>query len=253
MKEFYCFNIEFPNAEFDQFYINSEKVSTLHHAHLYASANEIELRVFYKGGTFFGSKFLIWTSKINWRKFGVYTKLSNEQQNDRIQRIDLTAACLLGVKDSSAFHEDGFDYIQLKIDSVKFYWSPVIERTNTAEFYLSESGFNIVRDYYASLYGNEGNFSIRRMSGRDNCYSLGKSKFRPEFNFYIEDSRESKEARIIKEPRIHFHYNDDVTEEEAIYYGEVVLRLASFFFHSEINFTVRRIHLPKHTIGLAPY
>ncbi|MGB6092293.1 MAG: hypothetical protein WBF83_00865 [Moheibacter sp.] len=46
MSEFHCLEIEFPDVDFSPYYIKSKKeVAKIHHAHLFARADEIELRI----------------------------------------------------------------------------------------------------------------------------------------------------------------------------------------------------------------
>jgi len=250
MENYYCFEIEFPEINFDDYSIKCESVSKIHHAHLYSHAFEIELRIFYNDKTYFGEKISTWASKINWRKFGSYIRLSKENQNDRLQRIDLSNAKLLGLRNSTSYYKGNSKFVNLKIDTAKFYWNPVKEEVNTAEFYFNRAGFNVVKEFYSTLFGFDGKFNISRMNGMDVFYPVGKSEFRPEFNFCFEDNKDNREVTITKEPKLLFHYNEIVSEDEAILYGDVVCLLASFFFHTKIDFTLRRIHLPEHTITI---
>lgn len=250
MNDYYCFEIEFPEIDFDNYYIKSESVSKIHHAHLTSKDTEIELKIFYSDKTYFGEKIVIWASKINWRMFGSFIKISKESQNDRLQKIDLSNSKLVGMHNGSAQYEGNLKYIKIKIDSAKFYWNPEKEELNTAEFYLYDSGFRVVQPFYSFVTGYGDNFNISRMNGMDSFYSLGKSEFRPEFNTYSRDDRENRVATITKEPKIQFKYKEPVTEAEALFYGDVVSHLASFYYHIKIDYSLRRIHLPEHTITI---
>jgi hypothetical protein len=101
----------------------------------------------------------------------------------------------------------------------------------------------------SSLVKNDAKFDIGRMKDSKTFYKLDKSTFRPEYNFVANDNR-SETATIIKEPKIQFKYKSGVTESEAIFYGEIVLMLASFYHHTKIDFTLRRIHLAENTITI---
>jgi hypothetical protein len=251
MKDYDCLDIEFPTVDFNPYHIKCDSVSKIHHAHLYADSNdEIVLRIFYEDKTYFGEKLSTWAGTIDWKKFGSFIQVKNVSNNDRLRKIDLSEAELRGIQSSSSNYEGGKRYVVVKIDTAKFYWSPVPEKINTAEFYLNDAGFRVVKPFYSILFGFDGKFNISRMDGMDNFFTLGKSEFRPEFDTYSNDSKNNKVATIVKEPKIEFKYKEPVTEGEAIFYGEVVLTLASFFHHIKIDYTLRRIHLPEHTITI---
>ncbi|MDP1727385.1 MAG: hypothetical protein Q8M15_11430 [Bacteroidota bacterium] len=250
MNDYYSFDIEFPNVDFNNYYIKCDIVSKVHHAHLTTHENEIELKIFYDDNTYFGEKIAMWVQKINWRKFGSFIKVSNEKKKDRLKKIDLSLAKLCSIQNSTGNYDGITKFVVIKIDFVKFYWNPVKEELNTAEFYLHDVGFRVVKDFYSIVFGQDGNFNISRMNGMDVFYPLDKSEFRPEFNTISRDNRENRVATITKEPKIQFKYNKQVTEEEAIFYGDVVCLLASFYHHIKIDYSLRRIHLPEHTITI---
>lgn len=259
MSDFHCLEIEFPNVDFSKYgYPNRKaKTSKVHHAHLYTKQDEIELRILFDEQTGFSDAFIHWTKKIDWRKFGSFLKveITKNHTNERLQKVDLSEARLLIRTTDSSFYEKGQQYISVKIDSVKFYWNPIEEEKNTAEFYLDDKGFRVVELFYSYLspkkwFSNEGNFNIGRMNDSKKFYKLGISKFRPEFNLVSEDDRKNRIATVTKEPKIQFKYNSGITEEKAVFYGDVVLMLASFYHHIEIDYIFCRIHLPEKTITI---
>jgi hypothetical protein len=250
MKDYYCFDVEFPGIDFNKYYVKFDEVSKVHHAHLFTRTNEIELRIFYNSKTYFGEKLSVWISSMDWRKFGSHIKVSNEAQNDRLLRINLSEAKLCGLSNSTSYFDGNTKYVIIKIDTVKIYWKPVKEEINTAEFYMHDVGFRVVEPFYSILFGFGGNFNISRMKMKETFYKLGKSEFRPEFNTYSSDSRDRRIAEIIKEPKIQFKYNDSVTEAETYFYGKVISSLASFYHHVKIDYSLCRINLPEHTITI---
>lgn len=145
MRDYYCMDVSFPGVDFDKFMPDSEKSKLIHHAHLLLKENEIEIKIFFEPGTYFGRKLSIWVSKINWRTFGSFIQTSNESQNDRLQRIDLKNSELLEMTNGSQQYEGDLEYVSIKIDSTKLYWNSVESKLNTAEFYLNEAGFEIVK------------------------------------------------------------------------------------------------------------
>ncbi|MCG8883961.1 hypothetical protein G1L02_12445 [Tenacibaculum finnmarkense] len=258
MSEFHCLDIEFPNVDFSRYFIKTKtEVKQIHHAHLYTRQDEIELRIFYEDSTYFGEKLSTWISSIDSKKFGSFIKikLTENHTNERLQKIDLSEAKLSGLTNSSNYYKGKEKYIIVKIDTVKFYWNPNEENKNTAEFYLDDKGFRVVNPFYGifgpkTFFKNDGKFEISRMKDSTKFYKLDKSSFRPEFNVYSKDNKKDRTATIIKEPKIQFKYQKEVTEKETIFYGNIVLMLASFYHHLKIDYTLRRIHLTESTITI---
>lgn len=258
MSEFHCLDIEFPVVDFSPYYIKSKKeVEKIHHAHLFARTDEIELKIFYDDESYFGEKLSVWSDTIDYKKFGSFIKVkaTENHTNERIQKIDVSEAKLCGLSSGSNYYEGEKKYVIVKIDTVKFYWNSNIENKNTSEFYLDDKGFRVVNPFYGvfgskTFFKNDGKFEINRMNDSKKFFKLGKSSFRPEFNVYSKDNKKDRTATIIKEPKIQFKYKDGVTEEEAVFYGDVVLMLASFYHHIKIDYTLRRIHLPENTITI---
>jgi len=258
MSDFHCLDIEFPDVDFSPYYIKSKtEVSNVHHAHLYTKENEIELRIYYDDNSYFGEKLATWSSKINSKKFGSFIKveLTQNHTNERLQKIDISEAKLCGLSNGSNFYKGNEKYVIVNIDTAKFYWNPNEENKNTAEFYLDDKGFRVVKPFYGifgpkSFFKNDGKFEINRMNDSNKFYRLGKSSFRPEFNIYSKDNKNDRIATIIKEPKIQFNYQNEIREKEATFYGDVALLLASFYHHIKIDYTLRRIHLPDNTITI---
>jgi len=258
MNEFHCLDIEFPDVDFNSYYTRGKtEIEKIHHAHLYANDEKIELRIFYDDQTYFGEKLITWANIIDPKKFGSFIKaeVTNNDTNKRLQKVDLSEATFFSSTISTSYYESENKYVIVRIDTVKFYWNPVEDKNNTGEFYLDDKGFRVVEPFYSVLLPkkwdkNDGNFNIRRMKGSKKFYKLNKCTFRPEFNFVAKDDRENRTATITKEPKIQFKYQNGITEKEAIFYGDVVLMLASFYYHIKIDYILRRIHLPENTITI---
>lgn len=255
-EHYYCLDIEFPGVDLDGYYRESQiKIEKVHHAHLYSKKNEIELRFFYEENSYFGEKLGEWM--IENKNIGSFMKvnLTQNDRNERLQKIDLSDSKWSSFSGSTGYYEDNNKYIIIKIDTVKFYWEPNPTRKNSAEFYLNDKGFNVVNPFYAYLspkeqFGYNEDFMINRMNDSKNFYKLGQSLFRPEFYFRSEDSERGRTATITKEPKIQFEYPEGTTEEKSILYGEVVLLVASFYHHMQIDFRSRRIFLPHSIITI---
>lgn len=260
MSEFHCLDIEFPDVDFSScFEQRKSEAAKDFHSHLYVSKDEIKLKIFYEEDRYrcFVEKLDVWTNKIDWKKFGSFIKVEVTQShtNGRIKRIDLSKAKLLNFTNGSDYYEGNKKYIILEIDTVRFFWNPNEENKNTAEFYLDDKGFRVVNPFYGNfkpktLFKNDGKFEISRMNDSTKFYKLGKSSFRPEFNVYSKGNKQDRTATIVKEPKIQFNYQNGITEKEAVFYGDVVLMLASFYLHIKIDYTLRRIHLPENTITI---
>lgn len=258
MNEFHCLDIEFPDVDFNSYYSRGKtEIEKIHHAHLYANDEKIELRIFYDDQTYFGEKLTTWGSNIDPKKFGSFIKVevTNNDTNERLQKVDLSEATFLSGTNSTSYYEGENKYVIVRIDTVKLYWNPVEDKNNTGEFYLDDKGFRVVEPFYSFLSPktwdkNDGNFNIGRMKGSKRFYKLGKSTFRPEFNFVANDDYKNRTATVTKEPKIQFKYKNGITEKEAVSYGDVVLMLASFYYHIKIDYIYRRIHLPENTITI---
>lgn len=255
-EHYYCLDIEFPGVDFDGYYIESHmKIEKVHHAHLYSKKDEIELRFFYEDSSYFGEKLGEWLREN--KDIGAFMKvnLTPNDRNDRVQKIDLSDSKWCSILGGMGYYQDNNKYIIVKIDTVKFYWEPNPARKNSAEFYLDDKGFNVVNSFYGYLspkehFGYNEEFTINRMNDSKNFYKIGQSIFRPEFYFRSEDSERGQTATITKEPKIQFEYPEGTTEEKSILYGEVVLLVASFYHHMQINFRFRRMFLPDSTITI---
>jgi len=258
MSDYHCLDIEFLNVDFSSYYLKSKtKISNVYHCHLYTRENEIELKIFYDDQTYFGEKLMIWSSKIDKGNFGSFLKVDviKNHTNERLQKVDLSEAKLIGSTNSSNYYENEKKYTIVRIDTVKFYWDYNKERINTAEFYMDDKGFRVVEPFYSFLSPkswskNDGKFDIGRMNDSSRFFKLGKSTFRPEYNFITKDERKERVATVTKEPKIQFKLKNGTTEIEAVFYGDVVLMLASFYHHINIEYTFRRIHLPENTITI---
>jgi hypothetical protein len=257
MDDYYCIDIEFPDVDFSLYGINQPEISKVYHAHLYTRKDEIELRIFFDDKSYFDKKFGSWITNIDLKKFGSFINviISKNETNERLQRIDLSDSKLIDFSSGSNYYEGTQKYVIVKIDTVKFYWQPNEESKNTAEFYLDDKGFRIVEPFYGiftprTFFKNDGKFEINRMNDSTKFYSFLKSSFRPEFHVSSKDNKKDRTATIVKSPKIQFKYKNNVSEKEAIFYGEVVLMLASFYYHIKIDYTLSRIHLPENTITI---
>lgn len=258
MAKNYCLDVEFINIDSSNFFMKGEtKVSKVHDAHLTLSDNEIELKIFFDPRSYFDDKFTDWIGEISRNKFGSFLRieLSKKDSNHGLQKVDLSETTLIGYKTSTRNITNGQSYIILKLDTVKLYWSPFDAEVQVGQFYLGEQGFKVLESFYSVLFPktwgeDDSHFEIGRMSSAKEYYNLGKSKFRPEFDFILQDDLTTKTATITKDPKIKFYYKNGITEKEAIHYGDVVLLLASFYHHRKIEYTFRTIYLPEHTIQI---
>ncbi len=258
MGDYHCIDIEFPEVDFNSYYIKSEvKMSLSYHAHIYTELDKIEVKIFFDDQTYFGEKLMLWSNNIGKRSFGSFLRVNvtKNQNNVKLQKVDLSDAKMIGCTNSSSYYENGQKYIIVRIDTAKFYWDPVEHEKYTAEFYLGDTGFRAVRPFYSylsrkSILKNDGQFDISRMNDSSQFYKLGKSLFRPEFYFITKDDRNERVATITKLPKIQFKYRKGITEVDAILYGNVVLLITSFYHQIKIDYTLRRIHLPENTITI---
>lgn len=256
MSDFHCLDIEFPSVDFSKYYRKGERhLPKVYHGHL-VCGEDIELKIFCEADNYFDYRFALWTDTIDDGKFGSFIKveLSSSHTNEDILKIDFSEAKICGL--SNGYDEtNNKHYIAVKIDTVKFYYKPDGGEVYSGEFYLDNRGFRVVEPFYGifqpqSFFKNDGKFEINRLQDLDEYYQFEKSTFRPEFNFYSKSNRKDRVATIIKEPKIQFKYKGDITEHDAIFYGDIVLMLASFYYHVKVGYTTRIIRLPEHTIRI---
>lgn len=255
-ENFYCLDIEFPEVDFNGFYRESQtKIENVHHAHLYSKRDEIELRLFYVDSSYFGEKLGEWMREN--KNIGSFMKVNliQNDRNNRLQKIDLSDSKWNSYSSGLGYYEGNNKYIILKIDTAKFYWDPDLSRKNSGEFYLNDKGFRVVNPFYAHLIPNNyfeynEEFKINRMSDCKEFYKLDQSSFRPEFYFNLEDSKSGRAATITKVPKIQFNYENGITEQKSIHYGEIILLLASFYHHIKIDYRFCKLYLPESTITI---
>lgn len=249
MKKPFCLDIEFPNVDFSKYY-DKKDVESLHHAHLHSSNNKIELRIYFDIKTNFDYKLMMWAANISANKFGSYLRISNENKNFRMLKMDLSESTLINIKRDSEFRDGRGNYVAIEIDTYKIYWEPDPHQLNTGEFYLAKNGFQVVDEFYSLLFGFGVNFDMKRMKGKTQKYKLLKSKFRPEFLTSSKDKKGNRVASVIKEPKIQFQYDGTIQESEATLYNDIVLLLASFYHHEKIDFRLCRIYMKDYTISI---
>ena len=254
MEKYYCLDILFKDVNAGKFLSCSKVSQKTYHAHLYLNENgnnnDIELRILFEPDTFFEIDFYEWYESIKPNKFGSSIVVSNENKNNSLQKIDLSKSSLIGARYRTNQLEDNFGYFSIWLDSIILYWNPNPKRINTGDFYLHDEGFKVVSNYYTPLLGIDGKFDITRMQNQEDFYCLGKSQYRPEFEFEYSDSRNENKTTITKVPKIHFKYNSEITEQDTILYADIVKSIISFYFHFNIDFYISKIYLKNYTISI---
>lgn len=257
MNDFYCLEIEFPTINFSDYEINEKvTINKKHHAHIYTQKDDdLELRIYFEEETYFGDKLSSWAFKIDSSKFGSYidAKLTCNERNKHLQKIDLSESKFLKIINNSGFYEDNKKYVSIIIDTAKFYFHPNLNKINTAEFYLDDKGYRVVKDFYTHLLPQEyktdnNSFNFKRKTNSTMFYCLENSLFRPEFDFLSNDNQNNRTATIVKKPKIKFYYSDEITEQKANLYADIVLIIASFYYHLKIDYIFWVIYLPDSTI-----
>ena len=244
----YCLDIELPNVQLDCHDSTAEKVAQHHHAHLFLDEQNIELRIFFDRRTAFGRKLCGWFEETNLNAFGECCQVINCSGKERLKSVSFFNSRISGFSTGSSQVEGDKEYISLSLDLVTMYWNPIPEVFNTGEFFLDETGFDVVKEFYTVLHPTDEGFGISRMNDAQNYYMIAGHQFRPEFELLHSDSRDDNSATITKKPKIGFKYSEDITEQEAFKYGHIISLLSSFYFHRKINYPFLRIHLKYHTI-----
>ena len=134
MSEFHCLDIEFPDVDFSSYYIKGKtEIEKIHHAHLYAKKDEIELKIFYDDQTYFGEKLTSWASNIDWKKFGSFLKveLTKNHTNERLQGfiyiyfyVFVFISVVTGVCIEKGFFPDWKADIET-VHKLGIYWFPI--------------------------------------------------------------------------------------------------------------------------------
>jgi hypothetical protein len=248
MEIFYCLDIAFPNVDFDVYDPSAENLPPSHHAHLYLKKNAIHLKIFYKAETHFDKKFSKW--RLNWDKFGSYTLISNDFNNNGPQRIDLASSGMVQATFGGEI-ENGLSYFTVSLNSAKLYWGPESDHINTADFFLNNIGFRMVSNFYAPLFpwAKDNEFKFHRMKGSEDFFKWGKVTFRPEFEFVAKDHKNREPAKIYKKPKLHFSFPDGVDENEILRVAELVQSIGSFYYHSDIEHQFSKIYFKDVTIA----
>jgi hypothetical protein len=258
MKDYYCLDIQFPDVVFTT---RRDKetipVNQTYHAHLFVEKNEITLHLFYDGTSSFELAFMDWLREIPWHKFGSYVKASvqKSRNNNNLQTVDFKESKLISTKPSANLNGTGRKHLTINIYTIKLYWKPVGDDLNTGDFYLNDNGYRVIEPIYSVLYPktffkNDGNFLLRKMRGENTRHKIGNAYFKLEYNFYTTDNKIDKSATIHKEPKIHFDYSKAIEEKEALLYADIVIMLASFYYHIKIEYTVRKIRFIENTVTI---
>jgi len=242
--------VSFPGFDFDPISPKSLKCPQEFEAILSTSDDNIEIKISFNHKTDFGRKISMWLMRKDWTKFGKYFSIHKIISDDDLINVDFSQTSLLDFSYSNNFGYSEYDHFVLKIDAVKLFFNPLEGEINTAEFYLNDHGFELVKNYYTPLFGWENTYSFKRMKGREKFYKFNSIKFRPEFNFSVNDKRENSQAVVFKEPKLQFYYNDIINEDDALKFTDVICLLASFYFHTTIDYDFSRIHLKQYSVVL---
>lgn len=239
MKKFHCVDITFKTSF-------SEVVT--YHAHLYLTDNKIVFEV--HSDIEFSSNFLYWFGQ-NKDSDNISDFMSMkvaENQSDLLE-INLEGSKIIGLT-SEQFDDFQRRYFTITLNQITLLKKPNEETEEFAKIYLNEDGFDLVKNYYSVFTGfnNDGQFDIKRMRGMDDFYKLGNSLFRPEFEFKVSDSKNSKTPKIEKIPIIKFKFNKDVSETEIYNYLDIACKICSFYLGNNIEYSFAVISLEKYRI-----
>jgi hypothetical protein len=252
MSQFINLKIKFKDSRYeksnvDQVLFNLEFESQL----------EIEFGVMYLNVNFEsmnGLKVILfnWLTIIDNVNFGkhISVQLCDNNYMKNLIKIDFND-CILIRQNLRFFSDDVI--LKVQVTNIKFYWSNNKKLENTGSFYLEERGFRIVEPYFSIFREgqqseNEIIFYNERLKGMRQTYKLMESTFRPDFDYDIRDNFKEISFKTIKKPKIQFYYNQSLTEEKALLYADLVLLLASFYYHTQIKYIEKKIYLPMYTV-----
>ncbi len=242
----YCFVIEFKEPILTN--RNDEEINAFH-THLITDDKTIELRICFDPNDFyFEHIFSEWLKRINWSNIGEHFQATKIKESD-IHNLDFSQSNVIGFKSGSNQYINAEKYVAIELDWIKFLRKPNEEKTGSAEFYLNDNGFSLVKEYYSVLWQDkEETFSYKRMQDVSDSHRIGDITFNPEFNFYSHDSRDESQSTIHKEPKFQLSFSGDKTDEEILKAFKWLSLSSSFYYKRVIDFTTARIHLHNNTI-----
>lgn len=245
----YCLNIEFKNVNLNNYFIKTDFEFKEFKTDLYVSSDTIEFHIHYDSVMYLGEKIGMCLQKMSWKQFTANIKLSGFEKIQNLLKIDLSESSVTNFKNTINLNKKSQSLLILKIDIIKFYWESNKDYLNTGSFHLHDSGFKVVQPFYGILSTNdENNFGFNRMNGCEEYYTLEKSKFRPEFIFNFKDNKSENIAQITKNPLIKFKYSEEISKQEALHYGEAIKLIASFYYHTPIEYKRICINLKEYSL-----
>lgn len=229
MKNYQCIELIFKVP------FNEEKSF---HSHLYLDENKIEIKVLLKDCEDFSRKYMMWFSNQNDSEIiSNYVTAKTFKNDKELIDISLSNSKVLSLG-SEQYDEVGHLYFTIVIDKIILYKKAVKIEKEYAKIYLNQDGFDLVKNFYSLFtgFGNDGKVDIGRMRGMSNFYKLGKSKFRPEFEFNVSDSKDDRSPKIEKIPILKFYFDIGTTDEDIILYFSIACKICSFYLGNNIEF-----------------
>lgn len=256
MIDYICINLEIPEF-YKLIYSSKNLIPKVHHCHLFTNNNEIEMRLFFEKETNFMDLFFAWTNIVDMTNFGKYLNVSIDNNNldKRITSIDISNAALKNVNYSSLNIEDGRNFLILNFDTIRIFRKNHFKNINTAEFYLEDKGFRIVKSFYSiltpdSYNENDNVFSFGKMDQTEDFFKIGIANFIPNFYYASKDNRNNRIATITKHPKIDFKFLSSISLEDVVKYGDLVLILSSFFHHINIEYFRTCIYFVDYSVTI---
>lgn len=234
MENYYCLELKFKNINV------SDKT---YHAHLYIEDNEISIRI-YHDSLDLDRKFM---NFYNFEKLDEVINLSIYSKEKVLKKINVINS--IGKKITSTQNENGKSYFTIFLDEI------IIEKkqkNSTKEFanvYLNDDGFDLVKEMYSLFWKHQSKdiFDIKRMSNFEIFYFINKIKYRPEFKFSYQSSRNEKNFTIEKVPIIKFYTLKNTSIDDLIRYSNICCNFYSFYLGNHIDY-MRINFLKKDTI-----
>lgn len=246
--DYYCFDLIFPGKLIDFVSPNESDGTHKFHAHLYANESNIELRIYFREDLQ-TQEFSSWLYSSGLEKAFARCKVVNINEENNTQIIDFSNSIIVGFSyGGNQIDNELGEYIKINLSTVRIFKNPSKFKHNTADFYLNSVGFNLVKDFHSILFGNNGEFSIKRMKGYEDFYQFEDIRFRPEFEFYTKDARKEIKAIIEKKPKISFSFPEETSENDVLECAEIIRLLASFYMQNNIEYNYSKIHLNTSTL-----
>lgn len=215
MKKYYCLDLKFKDQKI------SDKV---HHAHLFVSDEEMYIQII---------------DDDEKSRVDTYYSISDNSLGLFEENFEVADTEVSIIFDKSkiykvvSFQDDGKNkYFTIYLCNICLIKDNVHkEFVNEGIAFLNRNGLEIVNLFYSFFnnFENKDQFSIKRMNGRSDYYSIENITFRPELEYTNDDRRRSEKFTVTKKGTINFTF-ENIGYEEIKKRMQIICNFFSFFY-----------------------